>query len=121
MNKLDGFKPNNENFSHTIHENICECMRGKTVDVDLKHSDCDIRLDLIVERKRISRLWGQVKDTNGNYVENALVTLLRPQYKRGVIEYFPVTTTLSDCMGFYQFEIDKLEKGLQYRVTVGKS
>lgn len=112
---------NGRNYSITTNESACECIQGKTVDVELKQSDCDVRLDLVVEKKRFLKLWGQVKDTHGAFVEDALVTLFKPQYIRGEIEYLPISTTISDCMGFYQFEIDQLEKDLKYRVSVGKS
>lgn len=105
----------------TSFESTFDCVQGRTVDIDIKHDDCDIRLDLIVEKKRLSKLWGQVKDKYGMCIEGALVSLLKPQYVRGEIEYHPVATTISDCYGFYQFEIDQLERGLKYRVTVGKN
>lgn len=105
----------------TSFESTFDCVQGKTIDIDIKHSDCDIRLDLIVEKKKLCKLWGQVKDKDGNFIDGALVSLLKPQYVCGKIEYFPVATTISDCSGFYQFEIDQLEKGLKYKVTVSKN
>lgn len=105
----------------TSYENTFDCIQGKTVEIDLKHEDCDIRLDLIVEKKSVSKLWGQVKDKYGECIEGALVTLLKPQYIRGQLEYCQVSTTISDCMGFYQFETDQCERNLKYRVSVGKS
>lgn len=107
-------------YAATANETICDCFQGKTVDIEICPNDFEVRLDLVVEKKKVSRIWGQVKDTYGYCVENALVILLKPQYVRGEIEYFPVATTVSDSMGFYQFEIDNLEKGLNYRVSVGK-
>jgi hypothetical protein len=110
-----------EKLNPTAYETTCECVQGKTVDIGINHNDSEIRLDLIIEKKKVSKLWGQVKDTKGFAVEGALVSLLKPQYIRGNLEYYPISTTISDCMGFYQFEIDQLEKGLKYRVSAGKS
>lgn len=104
----------------TSNEVLCECLQGKTADVEICQKDVDIRVDLVVDKKKVLRLWGQIKDNSGYVVENALITLLKPQYVRGEIEYFPIATTLSDCMGFYQFQIEKLEKNLTYKVNVGK-
>lgn len=105
----------------TAHESNCNYIKGTTTDLEINNNNnSDIRLDFIIEKKYLSKLWGQVKDTDGKCVEDAFVILLKPKYIKGIVEYFPIATTVSDCMGFYQFEIDSLEKGLKYRVSVGK-
>lgn len=108
----------------TIHASAYEeefsCINGDPVQIELQSRDSDVRLDLVVEKKHVAKLWGQVKDVEGNIIDCAMVTLLKPQYIRGKIEYFPLNTTFSDSLGFYHFEIDKLDKGLQYVVSVSK-
>lgn len=110
----------NKKLHVSSYEEEFSCIKGKPVQIELKSNDSDIRLDLIVEKRQFSKLWGQIKDPLGNCVEYAMITLLKPQYIRGKIEYIPVETTFSDCFGFYHFEIDKLDKGLKYMVSVSK-
>lgn len=110
----------NQAIHATTYEEEYSCVKGDAVKIDFNTNEGDVRLDLVVERKNISKLWGQVKDIDGNYVDYAMVTLLKPQYVRGEIEYFPIATTFSDCMGFYHFEINKLENGLKYVVSTSK-
>lgn len=104
----------------TVNESMYNYFQGKTVDVEIQKNDSDIRLDLEVKRKISFKLWGQVKDSQGKFVEDAFVILLKPKYIRGEIEYIPISTTVSDSIGFYQFDIEKLEKGLKYKVSVSK-
>lgn len=109
------------NLYSTSFESKFDCIQGKSVDVELIEDNSDLRLDLIVDKKNIFKIWGQVKDSYDMYIEGVLVNLLKPHYVRGEIEYNLIATTTTDCFGFYQFEIDELEKGLKYRVTVGEN
>lgn len=134
MSKYDMYRPDNfyessngfvknrnvTKLYSTTNESVCNYMQGQTKDLEIKEEDVDIRLDFEVEKKTTSKLWGQVKDTDGRCVEGAFVMLLKPKYIRGNIEYVPIATAVSDCMGFYQFEIDQIEKGCKYKVSVGK-
>lgn len=110
-----------DDINSTFYETTCEFFKGRTAELVICENDFDVRLDLTIDKKKVGKVWGQVKDDTGKCVENALVTLLEPKYVRGYVEYFPIATTLSDCMGFYQFQIAKLEAGLKYRVNVAKS
>lgn len=110
----------NDNMHITTYEEEFSFIKGEPIQIEVSSNDSDIRLDLVVEKKKASKLWGQVKDLDGKYIEHAMVTLLKPQYIRGKIEYFSVGTTFSDCFGFYHFEIEKLDKGLKYMISVSK-
>lgn len=100
---------------------ICEAIIGNAVDVDLKKGDCEVRVDIKVGKKHCIRVWGQVKDCEGNPVNEALVKLLKPCYYHGKVEYEGIAHTTTDCLGFYQFDVCMTEGHSKYRILVGKA
>lgn len=101
---------------------FCESVKGNAFDIELRNHDCEVRVDMIVNRrKKCVRLWGQVKDCEGIPVEEALVKLLKPRFINGKIEYEGVAHTQTDCLGFYQFEVCAEDDNAKFRVIVGKA
>lgn len=111
---------NEEELYSELHEEECSLIESEVKDIEFKPYENDIRVDFVVGKKEIYKLWGQVKDVKGHSVYGALVTLLKPEYIKGKLEYTPILTAHSDCMGFYYFETKKLENNLKYIVTVSK-
>lgn len=100
---------------------LCESVQGNEVDLDLKKCDCEVRADLVVNRKHCIRVWGQVIDCECHPVKDALVNLLRSYNHHGKVEYEGIAYTSTDCCGFYQFDVcveDDLDK---YKIIVGKA
>lgn len=106
---------------HEYKKEFCDSVKGNAMDIELKKNDCEIRADIVVEREKCVRLWGQVKDCDGNPVKDALVKLLKPVYRYGKIEYVGVAHTITDCLGFYQFDLCPEDEKTKFRVIVGKA
>lgn len=109
--------------SYPVVGQSCEYVQGNSVDIEICNNDCEIRADIVVARKKSIRVWGQVKDCNGQPVSCALVKLLRPVYVRGRVEYEGVAHGVTDCMGFYQFDLCDCcdDHNKKFRVIVSKA
>lgn len=103
--------------------NYCEPIVGNSLDLDIDDCNCEIRADVIVEKTSPSvRLWGQIKDCSGYPIPNALIKLVKVIYCNGSYKYEGIAHTISDCYGFYQFDLCADDcKNNSYRVIVGKS
>ncbi|MDD5018754.1 MAG: hypothetical protein PHO15_11740 [Eubacteriales bacterium] len=99
----------------------CEFVRGNTVVIEAKKDDCEIHADVLVKKERCVRVWGQVKDCDGMPVEGALVKLVREVCESGKTMLIGVAHTVTDCLGFYQFDICTRKKKGIYRIIVGKA
>lgn len=111
-----------EDCRYDYKKEHCDGVKGNVLDVELKKCDSEVRADIVVEReRRCIRLWGQIKDCEGNPVKDALIKLLKPYYKNGKVEYEGYAHTVTDCLGFYQFEICPCDEKVKFRVIVGKA
>lgn len=91
-----------------ISKSNCEFIEGnvsRPIKIDPSKKICEIRADIIVNRKKSVRIWGQVKDCKGHPVQCALVKLVKKVVKCGKVEYEGVAHVVTDCLGFYQFDI----------------
>lgn len=103
-------------------DNNCEYSTSNSLDIQVKKNDCEIRADLMLGKPSDTvRLWGQIKDHYGNPVGNTLVKLLRVTNNCGKLEYEGIAHTISDCEGFYQFELEPLHQDCRYKILVGKA
>lgn len=114
-------KDNNCDFGQDPQKEMCENVKGNAIDVELRPNDCEVRADVVVGRERCVRLWGQIKDCEGKPVKDALVKLLKPIWRFGKIEFIGVAHTMTDCLGFYQFDICPDEESTKFRVIVSKA
>lgn len=96
---------------------------GNVLDLDLNKCDSEVRADIEVgkSKKCCVRVWGQVKDCDGNPVEDAQVKLLKSYYYHGKMEFEGVAHTTTDCMGFYQFDVCIKNEHDKFRIIVGKA
>ncbi|MBN1040404.1 hypothetical protein DVW12_17145 [Clostridium botulinum] len=99
----------------------CDSVKGNSTEVSLAKGDCEVRADVIVARTSGVRIWGRVKDCEGRPVGYALVKLVRLVNNFGNIDVEGVAHTMTDCNGFYQFEVSPCEVGAKYRVLVHKA
>lgn len=105
-----------------IHSDCEQGMSGcNSVDVCVKECDCEIKADIVVSEAKSVRIWGQVKTCNGQPVANALIKLLEVVNQSGGCEYLGVAHTVTDCKGFYQFDLCSDEIGCCYKILVSKA
>lgn len=106
-------------------DRACDFIQGnitKPIEVSKHTKHCEIRADITVKKQRTIRIWGQVKDCNGKPVPCALVKLVKEVQKCNRREFEGVAHGVTDCLGFYQFDIcipDCYEK-TRYRVLASK-
>ncbi|MGL5149383.1 MAG: hypothetical protein ACRC7N_02270 [Clostridium sp.] len=111
---------NKSNYSCSNNSGCCEYILGNSADVHVSTKDCEVRMDLQVEKANGVRVWGQIKECNGMPVANVLVKLLKVMHYCGKQEYVGVAHTVSDCNGFYQFDLQNCEEA-DYKIIVSKS
>ncbi|MGG7178582.1 hypothetical protein ACQPU1_13355 [Clostridium paraputrificum] len=104
------------------HQNPCECedfsyLVGNSVDFTVDKCDSEIKADLTVTYRDTVRIWGQIRDCNGNPVEFAYLKLI----KMTCNGYIGVAHTITDCLGFYQFDICPCTDGTCFRLLVSKA
>ncbi len=106
--------------NHNEYMSCCELVKGNSIDIEVEKEDCEVRADLVVNRSHTVRIWGQVKDCEGDGVSDVLVKLLKVLSKKHG-KYVGVAHTITDCQGFYQFDVAKCEKDSYYKIIVGKA
>lgn len=95
---------------------------GNSIDINM-NSFCnaaEIKADIKVEEHCSKRIWGQVVNCYGEPISNVLVKLLKVENKCGYQKYVGVAHTVSDCEGFYQFDVCKNEYHECYKIIVNK-
>lgn len=99
----------------------CDSVKGNSIGVELNKGDCEVRADVVVARTSGVRIWGRVKDCEGRSVAYALVKLVKVVNNCGVVDVEGIAHTITDCNGFYQFEVNPCEVGAKYRILVHKA
>ena len=110
--------------------NDCQCagysvVNGNSLDIDVNYCESEIRADVVVSEYDSVRLWGRIVNCEGKPVANALIKLLKVTCHKNGVSYNGVAHTLSDCDGFYQFELcrcsdEEFEKCC-YKILVSKA
>ncbi|MGL4800951.1 MULTISPECIES: hypothetical protein [Peptostreptococcaceae] len=91
--------------------NNCTCsmestiITGNSLELDVNYCESEIRADIVVSEFKSVRLWGQVINCDGRPIPNALVKLLKVECYGKHISYKGIAHTISDCEGFYQFDL----------------
>lgn len=117
------YQCNNKVNDCTFSSN-CSIISGNSLDVNVNKCDCEVRADIMVAEFNSVRLWGRVVNCDGKPVSNALVKLLKVVCQGDRVGYQGVAHTVSDCDGFYQFEVCNLHDGCEepcFKVLVGKA
>ncbi|MGL4821039.1 MAG: hypothetical protein ACRC5C_13830 [Bacilli bacterium] len=96
---------------------------GNSVDIPLHHNDpsVEIRADVKVNEFTARRIWGQVTNCADEPQRNALVKLVRVCVQNGRKVYEGVAHTVTDCDGFYQFDICQNSPDECYKIIVNKA
>lgn len=101
------------------HEKCCDdsYVIGNSVDFTLDKCDSEIKADVTVQYRDTTRIWGQIKDCNGVPVPCAYLKLIKITScgQQGVAH------TITDCLGYYQFDVCQCNDGASYRLLVGKA
>ncbi|MGL5086329.1 MAG: hypothetical protein ACRC68_11545 [Clostridium sp.] len=90
---------------------------GNSVDFTIDKCDSEIKADVTVSYRDTVRVWGQIKDCSGKPVQYAYLKLI----KVSSCGYVGVAHTITDCLGFYQFDICPCTDGSSFRLLVGKA
>jgi hypothetical protein len=99
----------------------CTVFNGNSVDIDVNHCDCEIRADVVVSEYQAVRLWGRIVNCEGKPVANALIKLIKIECDCKYEHYVGVAHTISDCEGFYQFELCNYDDRSSYKLLVSKA
>ena len=114
----------NNNCDCNISSN-CTVFNGNSVDINLNSCDCEIRADVVLSEYKAVRLWGRVVNCDGKPVENALIKLVKVEYGCDCDckhEYYRgIAHSISDCNGFYQFELCNYDDKSKYKLLVNKA
>ena len=101
---------------------------GNSIDIKLTGEDiAEIRADVVVatsgvdSKCNVIRLWGQIKDCNGTPIPNALLKLIKVICTHTSEYYEGIAHTVSDCNGFYQFDLCYCDGNECYKVLVNKA
>lgn len=92
-------------------DNGCNCsssyniVSGNSLDLDVNYCESEIRADIVVSEHNSVRLWGRVVNCEGEPISCALIKLLKVECNGSCVKYHGVAHTISDCDGFYQFEL----------------
>lgn len=101
---------------------------GNSIDIKLNKCEkvdeinADIKLNTNMNNNcNVVRLWGQVKDCNGCPIPNALLKLIKVEEYCGKCQYKGVAHTVSDCEGFYQFDLCYCDGNECYKILVSRT
>ena len=95
---------------------------ANSLDIDVDYCEPEIRSDIVMPEYKSVRLWGQIVNHKGVPVENALVKLLGVECYDDQIYYKGIAHTISDCEGFYQFDLSDYEdKYSSFKLLVNKA
>ena len=95
---------------------------GNSIDINVNpcSKDVEIRADVRVEEFMTKRLWGQILNCSGCPVPNTLIKLVKVVTYDCRKEYLGIAHTVTDCEGFYQFDICSDEEAC-YKIIVNKA
>lgn len=94
---------------------------GNSDTFNITTSDSDIKVDVLANKHYTSRIWGQIKDHNGNIIPEALVRLVKTKLINGNIEQVSIGECISDLNGFYQFMVNSSKQDSSYKIIVSKN
>ena len=91
---------------------------GNSIDFCIDKCDSEIKADITVSYRESVRVWGQIKDCSCKPVPYAYLKLIKIT-PNGCYE--GIAHTISDCLGFYQFDVCPCTDGTCFRILVGKA
>lgn len=121
---------NNMEYSNCVNNNIGVhgVSAGNSIDIKLKECSKvgEVKADIVINSDmnnacNVVRLWGQIKDCNGYPIPNSLLKLVKVEMCRGKCEYTGVAHTISDCEGFYQFDLCYYDGNENYKILASRT
>ena len=96
---------------------------GNSIDIHVGRNDnsAEIRADVKVEEFCSKRIWGQVINCYNQPVANSLVKLVRVVCQGNKKFYEGVAHTITDCEGFYQFDVCDNDDNECYKLIINKA
>lgn len=91
---------------------------GNSIDFCVDERDREIKADITVNYRDSVRIWGQIRDCSNKPVPYAYLKLIKVSSDGG---YEGIAHTMSDCLGFYQFDVCPCQDGTCFRILVGKA
>lgn len=90
---------------------------GNSVKFCINESDSEIKADVTVDTRDTVRVWGQIIDCNSKPVPYAYVKLAKVcgNSLEGIAH------TITDCLGYYQFDVCPAIDGCEFTLIVGKA
>ncbi len=104
-------------------DNIASCndassyVVGNSVKFSIDDCDKEIKADITVDKRDTVRVWGQINDCEGNPVPYAYVKLAKICGN----SLHGIAHTITDCLGYYQFDICTKVDGCEFTLIVGKA
>lgn len=97
-------------------------IQGTYAEVQIDPCQAEVHADISVTEFSTVRIWGQVKNRCGEPVSGVLLKLVQVEERRdGSCQYHGLAHTISDCEGFYQFDVCAKNVHARYRVLAHKS
>lgn len=109
----------NKLYNYKIGKEVVTLYNTPVSEFTLESEDCEVRVDLNINKNKSIVLCGEVRDKCEEPASNVLVTLLKPVYLRGTLQYIKECSTLTNCIGYYQFKLDYSDKETCYKILLG--
>lgn len=110
-----------QNTDCTNNNNNYNIAYGNSLDLKVGDCESEIRADVTVEQFNSVRLWGQIVNCNGDPIPSALLKLVKVVCKGNKTDYIGVAHTITDCQGFYQFELCTCPEDTCFKIIVSKA
>lgn len=101
---------------------------GNSIDIDINQCEQvgEVKADIVLNTNsndncNVVRLWGQIKDCNGYPIPNTLLKLIKVEMNCGKCEYRGIAHTVSDCQGFYQFDLCYCDGNENYKILASRT
>ncbi|MGL4990549.1 MAG: hypothetical protein ACRC57_05170 [Sarcina sp.] len=96
---------------------------GNSIDIHVGKNDqsAEIRADVKVDEFESKRIWGQVINCSNQPIANSLVKLIKVICKGNKKYYEGVAHTITDCEGFYQFDVCDNNENECYKIIITKA
>lgn len=108
-------------FDEFIEKNR-RTVSGHSVEFQINHKQSQIQIDIPVNEFTTVRVWGQIKNKHDQPVEGIMLQLVRVErMKSHGVKYHGLAHTISDCHGFYQFDLCANSLDTCYQIFANKS
>lgn len=103
---------------------MCNNSSGNSVNINMNNFNnvTEIKANIKMSECCSKRIWGQILNCCDIPVQSALIKLLKVQKNKDKTnDYVSIAHTVSDCEGFYQFDICDNDNNNMYKIIVGST